>query len=82
MRVLAEFTTEPFHGEGEPPPHALAALEVVRAAGLSPDFGPLGTGVSGEAEAVIVALGDVLRTALSQGATRVTVQVETESVGV
>ena len=82
MRVRAEFTTEPFHGEGEPPPHALAALEIVRAAGLSPDFGPLGTGVAGEAEAVIAALGEVLRAALSQGATRVTVQVETDPADV
>ncbi len=82
MHVLAEFTTEPFRGEGEPPPHAIAALEVVRAAGLSPDFGPLGTGVAGEAEAVIDALGKVLRVALAAGATRVTVQLETDPADV
>ena len=48
MRLVAEFTTEPFVGEGAPPAHATEALRVVEASGLSCDFGPLGTSVSGE----------------------------------
>ena len=48
MRVEAEFTTEPFRGEGEPPEHATAALEAARDAGLECEFGPLGTSVRGE----------------------------------
>jgi uncharacterized protein YqgV (UPF0045/DUF77 family) len=76
MRVVAEFTTEPFVGEGEPPTHATAALEAAKAAGLECDFGPLGTSVAGDADDVVYALGDVLRAALSHGATRVTLQVE------
>lgn len=76
MRLVAEFTTEPFEGEGEVPEHARAALEAVRGAGLASDFGPLGTTVRGEGEEVLDALAAVLRTALAHGATRVTVQVE------
>ncbi|WP_067434194.1 thiamine-binding protein [Nocardioides jensenii] len=76
MRLVAEFTTEPFHGEGEPPEHAVAALRAVEAAGLETEFGPLGTTVSGDADEVVQALADVLRSSLSHGATRVTLQVE------
>jgi uncharacterized protein YqgV (UPF0045/DUF77 family) len=79
MRVVAEFTTEPFVGEGEPPPHAVAALRAAQAGGLPCEFGPLGTAVSGEADEVVQTLGDVLRAALSHGATRVTVQLERDA---
>ena len=76
MRLVAEFTTEPFHGEGEPPAHAFAALEAAEDAGLDCEFGPLGTTVRGDADEVVRALADVLRAALAHGATRVTLQVE------
>lgn len=76
MRLVAEFTTEPFHGEGAPPPHAVAALEAAQDAGLDCEFGPLGTSVRGDADDVVHALADVLRAALAHGATRVTLQVE------
>lgn len=76
MRLVAEFTTEPFHGEAEPPTHALAALAAAEDAGLDCEFGPLGTTVRGEADDVVPALAGVLRAALTHGATRVTLQVE------
>lgn len=76
MRLVAEFTTEPFHGEGEPPAHAVAALNAVEQPGLDCEFGPLGTTVRGDADAVVPALADVIRAALASGATRVTLQVE------
>ncbi len=76
MRLVAEFTTEPFHGEGKPPKHAMAALHAAEDAGLECEFGPLGTTVRGDADDVVHALADVLRAALSHGATRVTLQVE------
>ncbi|MEO6880622.1 MAG: thiamine-binding protein [Mycobacteriaceae bacterium] len=72
----AEFTTEPFRGGDDPPAHALAAFEVVREAGLDHDFGPLGTAVAGEADAVVQALADVQRAALAHGASRVTLLLE------
>jgi uncharacterized protein YqgV (UPF0045/DUF77 family) len=81
MRVVAEFTTEPFTGEGEPPVHAVAALEAAKAAGVECEFGPLGTKVSGDADQVLGALDAVLRAALSNGASRVTLQVETSGAG-
>lgn len=75
MNLTAEFTTEPFEGEGEPPAHALAARDCVRAAGLEPEFGPLGTSISGDRDTVLTALHSVLDTALDSGAHRVTLQV-------
>ena len=76
MRLVAEFTTEPFHGEGEPPAHAAAALRAAEEAGLDCEFGPLGTTVRGDADVLVPALADVLRAALDHGATRVSLQVE------
>lgn len=76
MRLTAEFTTEPFVGEGASPTHATEALRIVEAAGLACDFGPLGTSLTGEDDVVLSVLDQVLRAALSHGATRVSVQVE------
>ena len=76
MRLEAEFTTEPFHGEGEPPAHAVQAFRAAEAAGLEAAFGPLGTSVAGEAEQLLPALADVLGAAFAHGATRVTLQIE------
>jgi uncharacterized protein YqgV (UPF0045/DUF77 family) len=78
MRLEAEFTTEPFHGEGEPPAHATAALDAARAAGLDCEFGPLGTSVRGEKAALLGALSGVVDAALEHGADRVTLQVRLE----
>ena len=73
MRVRVEFTTEPFHGEDDQlPAHVTAAADVLRYAGLSPDLGPLGTSVEGDAEVVVDAVALALKEALAHGATRVT----------
>ncbi|MFI6866841.1 thiamine-binding protein [Nocardia sp. NPDC050406] len=76
MRLRAEFTTEPFHGEGAPPPHATETMKVLEKAGLVCDFGPLGTSVSGTEAALLPALQEVLAAAFAHGASRVTLQVE------
>lgn len=81
MELRAEFTTEPFHGEGEPPAHASEPVRVLQQAGFDVDFGPLGTGVSGEKEALLDALREAVDVAFDQGATRVTVQVRLPEVG-
>ena len=78
MRLAAEFTTEPYHGEGTPPAHAQLSWEVIQNAGLPGDFGPLGTRFSGEVEEVLDTLRAVLATAIEAGARRVTVQIEPE----
>ena len=73
MQVRVEFTTEPFHGEDDQlPAHVTAAADVLRYAGLSPDLGPLGTSVEGDAEVVVDAVARALKEALAHGATRVT----------
>ncbi|RJO75635.1 hypothetical protein D5S18_14535 [Nocardia panacis] len=76
MRMRAEFTTEPFHGEGDPPPHATAALRVAESLGLTCDFGPLGTAVAGRDAILLPALGAILAAAFDSGATGVTLRVE------
>ncbi|GGU42144.1 helix-turn-helix domain-containing protein [Nocardioides albus] len=78
MRVEAEFTTEPFRGEGEPPEHATAALEAARAAGLECDFGPLGTSVRGERDVVLSTLAAIVDAGLDHGADQITFQVRLE----
>ncbi|RJQ66657.1 hypothetical protein D5S17_35085 [Pseudonocardiaceae bacterium YIM PH 21723] len=81
MRLRAEFTTEPFTGEGEPPSHATEPLRVAERAGLDCDFGPFGTTVTGEQATLLTALNDVLTAAFDHGATRVTLQVERDGDG-
>ena len=77
MRLRAEFTTEPFHGEdGQLPAHVTAAAGALTYAGLSPDLGPLGTSVAGDSTSVLPALLQALQAALDGGATRITLQLE------
>ncbi|MFI7060251.1 helix-turn-helix domain-containing protein [Kribbella sp. NPDC050124] len=75
MRLVAEFTTEPFDVEGQPPAHATKALEAAREAGLECDFGPLGTSVRGEEELLLPAVSRVLEAAFANGASQVSLQV-------
>ncbi|HEY6931952.1 MAG TPA: helix-turn-helix domain-containing protein [Marmoricola sp.] len=80
MRLRAEFTTEPFHGEGEPPAHATEPVRLLQQSGFDVDFGPLGTGVEGESGSLLGALPEVLDAAFAHGATRVTLQVRRPEV--
>ncbi|MFF3655249.1 hypothetical protein [Streptomyces olivochromogenes] len=81
MRLRVEFTTEPFDLE-EAPPHALVAREVIEAAELDAvDVGPFGNTAEGDADAVLTAVGALLRRALAAGATRVSLQVNTVGEG-
>jgi len=75
VRLVAEFTSEPFHGEGDPPEHARNAWDVVRAAGLDAQFGPLGTSCAGEADDILDTLRTALGAAFDAGADRVRVEV-------
>ena len=75
MTLHAEFTVEPFV-DGSPGPHVRAAVEAAQAAGLTVDFGPFGTSMSGDDHAVLDAVDAVIRAALSAGATRVSLQLE------
>jgi uncharacterized protein YqgV (UPF0045/DUF77 family) len=71
--LVVEFTIEPFV-EGEPGPHVRAAVEAAERSGLSVDFGPFGTTVSGDDEVVLDAVDGLLRAATAAGATRVSLQ--------
>jgi uncharacterized protein YqgV (UPF0045/DUF77 family) len=75
MSLVVEFTVEPFV-DGTPGPHVQAALDAATASGLQVEFGPFGTLVSGEDDhQVLAALDQVVRAAVSAGATRVASQV-------
>jgi len=79
MRLVAEFTTEPFDVEGSPPAHATEALRAAEEAGLDCDFGPLGTLVRGDQQEVLAALPKVLEAAFAGGASQVTLQVRRDA---
>ncbi|MFE7210428.1 hypothetical protein ACFY0A_13065 [Streptomyces sp. NPDC001698] len=75
MRLRVEFTTEPFDLD-EAPAHAVVAREVVEAAELDAvDVGPFGNTAEGGADAVLDAVGALLRRTLGAGATRISLQV-------
>jgi hypothetical protein len=75
VRLRLEFTTEPFDLD-EPPPHAVAAREVVLSAGLDAvDVGPFGNTAVGSAEEVLATVDALLRRSLAVGATRISLQV-------
>lgn len=71
MRVVAEFFVEPFR-EGALGPHVSSAIDAAEATGLSVDVGPFGSQVSGDVDAVVVALGAAMRAAIDSGASRFT----------
>ena len=78
MGLVAEFIVEPFV-LGEPGPHVISALDAARAAGATLEFGPFGTLVRGDSDAIVLAAVDAaIRAAISGGATRVSVQITTE----
>jgi uncharacterized protein YqgV (UPF0045/DUF77 family) len=74
VALTVEFTIEPFV-PGEPGPHVQAAVEAAERSGLAVDFGPFGTAVTGEDEAVLTAVDRIVRAAVAAGATRVSLQV-------
>ncbi|MGH9214604.1 MAG: thiamine-binding protein [Acidimicrobiales bacterium] len=73
MTLQVEFTVEPFV-EAAPGPHVRAAVTAAEAAGLLVEFGPFGTAVTGDDDAVLDAVDTIVRAALGAGATRVSLQ--------
>ncbi|WP_377272246.1 thiamine-binding protein [Peterkaempfera sp. SMS 1(5)a] len=73
MRLMVEFTTEPFELETFPE-HAQAARRAVEEAGLSVDVGPFGTSAQGGSEETLAAVARMLRDTLAAGATRISLQ--------
>ncbi|HAZ55959.1 MAG TPA: hypothetical protein DCY78_01860 [Acidimicrobiaceae bacterium] len=73
MQIAAEFTIEPFV-EGSLGPHVRAAIDVAESAGLTVEVGPFGTALSGESGTVLDTVDAVVRSAIANGATRVSLQ--------
>jgi uncharacterized protein YqgV (UPF0045/DUF77 family) len=74
MHVELEFLVEPFK-EGQPGSHVTAALEAVDAAGLEVDMGAFATSTNGEITVVARAVHDLILAAMSEGASRLQIQV-------
>ncbi len=74
MPLELEFTVEPFV-DGTPGPHVQAAIGAAAGHGLEVHFGPFGTLVSGDDDAVLAAVDRTVRAAVAAGATRVELQV-------
>lgn len=73
VQIAAEFTIEPFV-DGSPGPHVRAAIDVAESAGLTVEVGPFGTALSGESGTVLDTVDAVVRAAIANGATRVSLQ--------
>jgi uncharacterized protein YqgV (UPF0045/DUF77 family) len=73
-----EFTVEPFV-EGRPGPHVMAAVSAAEAAGAQIEFGPFGSLGRVPADYVDAVVSGLTRAAFEAGASRVTIQVTTET---
>ena len=73
-KARAEFTIEPFT-EGDPGPHVKETISVAKRAGLNVEIGPFGTTVTGEQEKIFELVSNLLKTAMENGASRVSLQV-------
>jgi len=73
-KARAEFTIEPFT-EGDPGPHVKETISVAKRSGLNVEIGPFGTTVTGEQEKIFELISNLLKTAMENGASRVSLQV-------
>ena len=73
-KAKAEFTIEPFM-EGDPGPHVKETIYVAKQSGLNVEIGPFGTTVIGEQETVFELVSELVKTAMDNGASRISLQV-------
>ena len=73
-KAKAEFTIEPFI-EGDPGPHVEETISVAKQSGLDVEIGPFGTTVIGEQETVFELVSELVKTAMDNGASRISLQV-------
>ena len=74
-QVRIEFTVEPFV-EGQPGPHALSAISAVEHEGLAVEVGPFSSVAEGSTDRAVAAVAGLLQAAMSNGASRVSLQAE------
>ena len=74
-RARTEVLVEPFR-ENDPGPHVVAAIDVLKDAGLAPDMGPFATETEGDLSVTIEAVARLLRASFEAGADAVQVRVE------
>ncbi len=74
-QARTEVLVEPFR-ENDPGPHVIAAIGVLRDAGLTPDMGPFATEAHGDLAATIDAIAGLLRASFDAGADAVQVRIE------
>jgi uncharacterized protein YqgV (UPF0045/DUF77 family) len=76
--IVAEFTIEPFE-PATPGPHVQAAIDAAKTAAATSgdvvvEVGPFGTSIEGPADTVLAIAASVNDAAISNGATRVSMQ--------
>lgn len=72
--IAAEFLVAPFV-EGTPGPHVAAAVDAFDDHGLDVDLGPFASTVSGDLDAMAGAIADMVRAAMTHGATSIQLRV-------
>jgi uncharacterized protein YqgV (UPF0045/DUF77 family) len=78
-RLRLEFTVEPFV-DGAPGAHVSAALDAVRAAGLTPVMGPFSNTAEGDQPSVLDAVARMAAAALDAGASRLSIHIDAVDV--
>ncbi len=77
-RGRLEFFVEPFT-EGQPGPHVVAAIKAVEGMGLHVEVGPFDNVVTGDPDVLVMAAASMLGQALTHGATRISMQIATQT---
>lgn len=72
--IAAEFLVAPFV-EGSPGPHVTAAVDAFDEHGLEVDLGPFASSVIGDVDAMAGAIADMIRAAMTNGATSIQLRV-------
>ncbi len=75
--AMLEFTVEPFVPD-KPGPHVTASIDAARATAAEVEVGPFGTTARGAASEIAGITQAVVEAALSNGATRVSLQVSVD----
>lgn len=70
-----EVLVEPFR-ENDPGPHVTAVVDAATAAGLEPDMGPFATMIDGDIDRIADAIGQMVRSGMTNGATAIQIRVE------
>ncbi len=70
-----EVLVEPFK-EGEPGPHVMAVVDILKESGLTVDMGPFATIAEGDLDVLVEVIGRITPMAIEEGATSLQTRLE------